>query len=119
MTSLLKIEYFAKFVDLLILIWDLYFSGPMAKMPWITASRDDAVVAQTVRSTTADPSKGAGTTRPASCSNTSDTGNTGGGAMIARPPPKFVYSPWPRNRDRGVRSYKSQRKFGSGARRGP
>ena len=58
-------------------------------MPRNTASGDDAVVGQTVPSTTADPSKGTGTTRPASSSNVSDAGNTGGKAVIVRLPPKF------------------------------
>ena len=54
-----------------------------------TTSGDDAVVRQTVPSTTADPSKGTGTTQPTSSSNASDAGNTGGKAVIVRPPPKF------------------------------
>ena len=58
-------------------------------MPRITASGDDVVVGQTVPSTIADPSKGIGTTREASSSNTSDAENTGGRAVIVRPPPKF------------------------------
>ena len=89
MTSLFKIEYFVKFVDLLVLIWDLYFSSPAAKMPQITTSGDDVVVGQAVPSTTANLSKGTGTTRPASSSNVSDAGNTGGKAVIVRPPSKF------------------------------
>ena len=89
MTSLLEIEYFAKLVDLPIMIWDLCFSSPMAKMPRTTASGDDAVVGQTVPSTIADLSKGAGTTWAASSSNTSDAINMGGRAIIARPPPKL------------------------------
>ena len=93
MTSLLKIEYFAKFVDLLVLIWDLCFSNPAAKMPQITTSGDDAMVGQTVPSTTVDLSKGTGTTRPASSSNVSDAGNTGGNAVIVKPPPKFGVRP--------------------------
>ena len=93
MVSLLKIEYFAKFVDLLVLIWDLCFSNPAAKMPRITTSGDDAMVGQTVPSTTADLSKGTGTTRPASSSNVSDAGNTGGNAVIVKPPPKFGVRP--------------------------
>ena len=58
-------------------------------MPRTTSSGDDAVVGQTVPSTTADPSKGTGTTRQASSSNVSDAKNTGGKAVIMRPPPKF------------------------------
>ena len=58
-------------------------------MPRTTASGDDAVVGQTVPSTTADPSKGTVTTRPASSSSIGDAGCPGGKAMIVRPPPKF------------------------------
>ena len=58
-------------------------------MPRTTASGDDAVVGQTVPSTIADLSKGAGTTWAASSSNTSDAINMGGRAIIARPPPKL------------------------------
>ena len=47
------------------------------------------MVEQTVPSATADPSKGTGTTRPASSSNASDAGNMGGKAVIVRPPTKF------------------------------
>ena len=49
-------------------------------MPRTTASRDDAVVGQTVPSTTVDPSKGTGTTQPASSSNVHDAEDTGGKA---------------------------------------
>jgi hypothetical protein len=87
--SLLKIEYFVKFFDLLVLISKFFFSSPAAKMPRTTASGDDAVVGQTVPSTIADPSKGTGTTRPASSSNVSGAENTDVKAMIVRPPPKF------------------------------
>ena len=58
-------------------------------MPRTAASGDDYVVGQTVPSTTADPSKGSGTTPPASSSNACDAGNMGGKAVIVRPPPKF------------------------------
>lgn len=64
-------------------------NSPSAKMPRISASGEDAVVGQAVPSTTVDSSKGTGTTRLTSSSNTSDTENTGGGAVIVRPPPKF------------------------------
>ena len=58
-------------------------------MPRTTASGDDAVVGQTVPSITADPSKGAVTTRSASSSSIGDARCSGGKAMIVRPPPKF------------------------------
>ena len=58
-------------------------------MPRTTTSGDDAVVGQTVPSTTADLSKGTRTTRPASSSNVGDARNTGGGAVSIRPPPMF------------------------------
>ena len=58
-------------------------------MPWTSASGDDVVVGQTVPSTTADPSKGTITTRPASSSSIGDAGCSGGKVLIVRPPPKF------------------------------
>ena len=58
-------------------------------MPQVTASGYDAVVEKTVPSTTADSSKGTGTTLLASSSNISDAGNAGGSAMVVKPPPKF------------------------------
>ena len=58
-------------------------------MPRTIASGDVAAVGQTVPSTTANPSKGTVTTRPASSSNIGDAGSSGGKAMIVRPPPKF------------------------------
>ena len=58
-------------------------------MPRTTASGDDAVVGQTVPSTTVDPSKGTGTTQLASSSNVHDAGDTGGKAIIVRPPREF------------------------------
>ena len=58
-------------------------------MPWTTASGDDVVVGQIVPSTIVDPSKGIVTTRPASSSSMGDARNSGGKAMIVRPPPKF------------------------------
>ena len=58
-------------------------------MPRTTTSEDDAVVGQTVPSTTVDPSKGTVTTRPASSSSIGDAGSSGGQAMIVRPPHKF------------------------------
>ena len=58
-------------------------------MPRTTTSRDDAVVETRAPSTVADSSKGIETTQPASSSNISDAGNTGGSAVIIKPPPKF------------------------------
>ena len=58
-------------------------------MPWTSASRDDAVVGQTVPSATADPLKGTGTTQPASSSNVDKAGDTGKQAVIVRPTRKF------------------------------
>ena len=54
-----------------------------------TASGDDAVVGQTVPSTTADPSKETITTRPASSSSIGDAGSSGGHVMIVRSPHKL------------------------------
>ena len=58
-------------------------------MPRTSASGDDAMVGQTVPSTTVDPSKGTGTTIPASSSNVDNAGNTGDQAVIVRPTRKF------------------------------
>ena len=58
-------------------------------MPWTSASGDDAVVGQTIPSTTADPSKGTGTTLLASNSNVEDVGSAGKQAVILRPTRKF------------------------------
>ena len=44
-------------------------------MPWTSASGDDAVVGQTVPSTTVDSSKGTGTTHPASSSSVDKAGD--------------------------------------------
>ena len=54
-------------------------------MPRTSASGDDAVVGQTVPSTTVDSSKGTGTTLPASSSNVNNTGDAGKQAIIVRP----------------------------------
>ena len=54
-------------------------------MPRISASGDDAVVGQTVPSTTVDPSKGTGTTLPVSSSNVNNTDDVGKQAVIVRP----------------------------------
>ena len=53
-------------------------------MPWTSASGDDAVVGQTVPSTTVDPSKETGTTLPASSSNANNTGDVDKQAIIVR-----------------------------------
>ena len=58
-------------------------------MPRTSISGDDAVVGQTVPSTTVDPSKGTGTTLPASSSSVDNAGDAGKQAVIMRPAPKF------------------------------
>ena len=58
-------------------------------MPWTSASGDDAVVGQTIPSTIVDPSKGTGTTLPASSSNVDNARNTGSQAIIVKPTRKF------------------------------
>ena len=60
-------------------------SSPATKMPRIAAYRDDAVVGQTVPSTTVDLSKGTGTILPASSSNVDKAGDAGNQAVITRP----------------------------------
>ena len=61
----------------------------MAKMPRTSASRDDAVVGQTIPSTTVDSSKGTGTTHPVSNSNVDKAGDAGKHAVIVKPARKF------------------------------
>ena len=58
-------------------------------MPRTLASRDDAVVGQSVPSTIVDPSKGTSTTLPASSSNVDNVGDAGKQAVITRPTQKF------------------------------
>ena len=58
-------------------------------MPHTSSSRDDAVVGQTVHSTTVDPSKGSGTTLPTSSSNVDIAGDAGKQAVITRPTRKL------------------------------
>ena len=58
-------------------------------MPRTSASGDDAVVGQTVPSTTVDSSKGTGTTLLASSSNVDKASNAGSQAVITRPARKF------------------------------
>ena len=54
-------------------------------MPRTSASGDDAMVGQTVPSTTVDPLKGTGTTLPASSSNVDNAGDAGKQVVITRP----------------------------------
>ena len=58
-------------------------------MPRTSASGDDTVVGQTVPSTTVDPSKGTGTTLPASSSNVDKASDAGKQALIVKPARKF------------------------------
>ena len=58
-------------------------------MPRTSASRDDAVVGQTVPSTTVDLSKGTGTNLPASSSNVDKAGDAGKKALIVKHARKF------------------------------
>ena len=61
----------------------------MTKVPRTSAPGDDAVVGQTVPSTTVDSSKGTGTTLPASSSNVVKAGDAGKQALIVKPARKF------------------------------
>ena len=54
-------------------------------MPRTSASGDDAVVGQTVPSTTVDPLKGTGTTLLVSSSNVDNAKDAGKQVIIARP----------------------------------
>ena len=76
--SYFAIEYFLV-VDLQVLICVFAFPSPAAKMPWTSASGDDAAVEQTVPSTTVDPSS-------ADVNKTIDAGKM---AVIAKPARKF------------------------------
>ena len=58
-------------------------------MPRTSAFGDDAVVGQTVPSTTVDLSKGTGTTRPASSSNVDKASDASNQAVITMPARKF------------------------------
>ena len=58
-------------------------------MPRTSASGDDAVVGQTIPSTTVDPSKGTGTTLPASSSNVDNAGDAGSQVVVVKPTRKF------------------------------
>ena len=61
----------------------------MTKVLWTSAPGDDAVVGQTVPSTTVDSSKGTGTTLPVSSSNVDKAGDAGKQALIVKPARKF------------------------------
>ena len=58
-------------------------------MPRTSASGDDTVVGQTVPSTTVDPSKGTGTTLPASSSIVDKAGDAAKKALVVKPTRKF------------------------------
>ena len=58
-------------------------------MLWTLASGDDAVVGQTVPSTTVDSSKGTGTTFPASSFTIDKAGDAGKQALIVKLAHKF------------------------------
>ena len=58
-------------------------------MPWITSSRDDTVMRQTVPSTTVDPSSRTGTTLSVSSSDVNTAGDAGKKAMVVKPARKF------------------------------
>ena len=58
-------------------------------MPRTSASGDDAVVRQIVPSTTVDPSKGTGTTLPASSSDVDIAEDASKQTVIVRPTRKF------------------------------
>ena len=61
----------------------------MAKMPRTSASGDEAMVGQTVPSTTMDPSSGIGATPSASSSDINKNVDAGKLAMITKPAHKF------------------------------
>ena len=61
----------------------------MTKVPRTSAPGDDAVVGQTVPSTTVDPSKGTRTTLPASSSDVDNAEDAGKQVIIARPTRKL------------------------------
>ena len=58
-------------------------------MPRTSASGDDAMVGQTVPSTTVDSSKGTGTTLLVSSSNVDKAGDMGKQSLIVKPARKF------------------------------
>ena len=67
----------------------LLFSSLAAKIPQVSASEDDTVVGQSVPSTIEDPSKGTGTTLPASSSNVDKADDAGKQALVVKPARKF------------------------------
>ena len=58
-------------------------------MPWISAFGDDAMVGQTVPSTTVDPSSGTRTTLSASSFDVNIAGEKGKQALVVKPAHKF------------------------------
>ena len=58
-------------------------------MPWTSASGDDAVVRQTVPSTTVDSSKGTRTALSVSSSDVNKAIDTGKQAIVVKPARKF------------------------------
>ena len=76
-------------VELQVFDFCFAFSSPAAKMPRTSASGDDAVVGQTVPSTTVDPLKGTGTTLLVSSSNVDKAIDVGNQDVIMRPARKF------------------------------
>ena len=61
----------------------------MAKMPRTSASGDEAMVGQTVPSTTMDPSSEIGTTLSASSSDVNKASDAGKQALVVKPARKF------------------------------
>ena len=64
-------------------------SSPATKMPWTSASGDNAEVGQIVPSTTVDPLKGTGTTLPPSSSNVDKADDAGKQTLVVKPARKF------------------------------
>ena len=58
-------------------------------MPWISSSRDDTVVEQTVPSTTVDPSSGTRATPSVSSSDANKVIDAGNEAIVVKPARKF------------------------------
>ena len=65
------------------------FSSLATKLPRTASSGDDAMVEQSVPSTIVDPSKGTGTTLPASSSDVNKAGDAGRQAIVVKPARKF------------------------------
>ena len=72
-----------------VLICVFTFLSPTAKVPWTSASGDDAAVEQTVPSTTVDPSSGIRATHSSSRSDVNKAVDAGKLAVIAKPARKF------------------------------